>query len=453
MERDYTFLESTISLCNHCLKRIEGKIILKNNSIWLVKACKEHGKQSELLEEDAEYHLSKQMYDKPGNKIIPETKLKNGCPFDCGLCPEHEQHTCNAIIDITGKCDLMCPTCYASSGKGKHLSVDSINKMMDYFNKAEGGRGEILQLSGGEPTIHPEIIKIIRLAKEKNFRYVMLNTNGLKIANDEEFVRELSQFRGRFEIYLQFDGFKPETYDYLRGNKDLLKIKLKAIENLRKYKIPITLVCTIENGINDDEIGKIFDFAVNTLGIRGINFQPVTYFGRTRAKNENRLTLSGVIKRLIEQTKGAIKKNDLVPLPCDVNRIAVSYFYRDKSGFVPLTRYFKVKSYLPLIDNTFAFDAEKIIKDHKKDFLIKSCCSLSFLSSLKMIIPKNYNSMGDEERRAWWDEHSFRVSVVSFIDKFNFDVKSMKKECVHFITPDLKRIPFSSYNIFYRKDI
>jgi hypothetical protein len=277
----------------------------------------------------------------------------------------------------------------------------------------------------------------------------MLNTNGLRIANDEEFVRQLSEFRGRFEIYLQFDGFKEETYSYLRGNKELLKTKLKAIENLKKYKIPITLVCTLENGINDDEIGKIFEFAVNTSGIRGINFQPITYFGRVNEKNDHRLTLSGVISRLIEQTKGVIIKDDIVPLPCDVNRVAVSYFYRDKNGFVPLTRYLKVKSYLPLIDNTFAFDAEKIIKEN--NISIKGCCSLSFLGDLKRIIPKDYTKMNSEEKRGWWDNHSFRISIVSFIDKYNFDIKSMKKECVHFITPDLKRIPFSAYNLFYRE--
>ena len=148
MGKDYTFLESTKCLCNKCLKRIEGKIILKNNSIWLNKSCKEHGEQIELLEEDAEYHLSKLKYDKPGNKIIPETKVKKGCPFDCGLCNEHQQHSCNAIIDVTEKCDLCCPTCYASSGEGKDHDLKTIEEMMDYFQKVENNQAEILQISG-----------------------------------------------------------------------------------------------------------------------------------------------------------------------------------------------------------------------------------------------------------------------------------------------------------------
>jgi len=453
MQKDYTFLESTISLCNKCEKRIEAKIVRKNNSIYILKKCKVHGEQLELLEENAEYHLRKKQYDKPGNSIIPETKLEKGCPFDCGLCSEHEQHTCNALIDVTGKCDLCCPICYASSGKGKHLSLAKIEKMMDFFQLKESGKAEILQISGGEPTTHPEILKIIELAKSKNFRYLMLNTNGLRIAADEEFVKKLSEFRGRFEIYLQFDGFKESTYKHLRGRGDLLKTKLKAIENLKKYKIPVTLVATIEKGINEDELGKMFEFAINTPGIRGINFQPVTFFGRNNSvETQNRITLSGVIDRLEIQTSGALKKVDIVPLPCDVERVAVCYFYRDRKGFIPLTRHFDVKSYLPLIDNTFGFDAEKILKENKRKNPILSCCvNTSFLGGLARIIPRNYDSMAEEEKVEWWDNYSFRISVVSFLDKYNFDIKSMKKECVHFITPELKRIPFSSYNMFHRK--
>jgi len=272
----------------------------------------------------------------------------------------------------------------------------------------------------------------------------------LRIAQDISFVAELAAFRGRFEIYLQFDGFKDSTYANLRGREDLLSIKLKAIDNLRRYKIPITLVSTIKKDVNDDEIGKIFEFAVNTPGIRGITFQPVAFFGRSgEVSTINRVTLSGIIERLAKQTAGAVKKEDIVPLPCNVDRIAVSYFYKDKRGFEPLTRRLNVKSYLPLIDNTLAFDAEKLLKENKKELF--TCCCSSFLKDLGRFIPKNYLRMDDEQKRAYWDEHSFRITIVSFLDRFNFDMKSIKKECLHFITPDLKRVPFSSYNMLHRK--
>lgn len=447
------FLEDTYSLCNICEKVISAKLIIEQGKVFLLKECEKHGIQKELLEEDVEYHLRKKEYDKPGNKISPETTISRGCPLDCGLCPNHEQHTCNALIDITEKCDLRCPMCYASSGNGNNLPVKKIEEMMDFFQDRENGKAEILQISGGEPTMHPNILEIINISKKKDFRYVMLNTNGLRIAKDEEFVKKLSEFRGRFEIYLQFDGFKDTTYQFLRGNKNLLKTKLKSIENLIKYKIPITLVATIQKGINDDEIGKIFEFAVNTRGIRGINFQPVAFFGRTKnVDTGDRITLSGIINRLEKQTKGSIMRKDIVPLPCNIHRVGVSYFYRDEKGFFPLTRKLDVKNYLPIIDNTFAFDADKILED--KSNLIGCCsCFSKFFSDFGKLIPKDYKKLNDEDKRTWWDEHSFRLSIVSFIDKYNLDMASMKKECVHFITPDLKRIPFSSYNMFHRKKI
>ncbi len=448
-----SILEKTKCLCNECLKVIPGEIIEEDSSVFILKKCPIHGEQKCLLEEDANYHKIKKDFNKPGTITPAQTKSKFGCPFDCGLCEKHEQHSCNAIIDITEKCNLKCPVCYAKSGEGNDLPIKKIEEMMDFFQKSEGGKAEILQISGGEPTLHPDILKIISIAKEKNFRYVLLNTNGIKIAQDENFVKELSKFRGRFAIYLQFDGFKKSTYEYLRGDKNLLATKLKAIENLRKYKIPITLVTTVEKGINDDEIGKLFEFGVNTKGIRGINFQPITYFGRVKTeKITNRITLSGVINLLEKQTKGAVLKTDIVPLPCNVWRVGIGFFFKENKEFLPITRVVNVKSYLPLIDNTFAFDAEKLLKEKSKVGFIEGCCVCmrGLLSDLKKFVPENYNKMTKDEQIEYWDEHHFMVSISSFLDKYNFDEKSMKKECVHFITPEFKRIPFSSYNLFYR---
>lgn len=207
MDRDYIFHEFTTSLCPKCLKNVSAKIIFKNNKVFLKKYCKKHGEQEELLEEDIEYYKTKRNYDKPGTISKTQNKTKKGCPFDCGLCPVHDQHTCIGLIEVTNRCNLKCPTCYAKSGEGKDLSLKKISKMMDFMVKSEGGESEILQISGGEPTLHPEIIKIVELARTKKIKYVMLNTNGLRIAEEEDFVKELSKFKKRFEIYLQFDGF------------------------------------------------------------------------------------------------------------------------------------------------------------------------------------------------------------------------------------------------------
>lgn len=454
-QRHYIFHESTISLCSQCLCKIPAKIIIKDKSVYLLKNCLKHGEQLELLEEDAEYWLKRREYDKPGTKCRLQTKINKGCPFDCGLCPSHEQHTCIGLIEITNKCDLKCPVCYACSGEGEFLDVSKIETMMDFYQNSEYNKGEILQISGGEPTTHPKILEILKIAMSKKFSYVMLNTNGLRIANDEEFVRELSKFKskGGFEVYLQFDGFCRKAHKKIRGKEDILELKKKAISNLQKYKIPITLVVTVEEEVNDKEIGRIVEFGMKEDYIRGINFQPIAFFGRLDKHNlKNRATITGILKKIEKQTKGKLKKQDFIPLPCNVERVAITYLYKKDGEFFPITRNVKIKKYLPMIKNTFAFNTEGVFKQTAKSLLKGRVCQcLSFLNDFKSLIPINLNFKSKEDKIDYVNNNTFRISVTSFIDVYNFDIKSMQKECVHFITPDLKKIPFSAYNMFHRK--
>ena len=324
MDRDYIYYEYTNSLCNECLKVIPAKIVFKDNKVYLLKHCSEHCEQLELLEHDIEYFKHKRDFDKAGTVTKTQTEVKNGCPYDCGLCPNHDQHSCINLIEVTDKCNMCCNTCYASSGKGKDKDLKTIKKMIDFAAEAEGGRGEVLQVSGGEPTLHKDIIEIIEYAREK-FQYVMLNTNGIRIAEDLDFVKELSKFKGRFEIYLQFDSFDDDIYTKIRG-KSLKKIKEQAINNLKEYNIPITLVMTLERDLNDKEIGKVITYGIETSNIRGVNIQPVAYFGRKNGNidRKNRVTLTDTIRLIEEQTKKMIVKEDFVPLPCNVERVSLT---------------------------------------------------------------------------------------------------------------------------------
>jgi len=449
--RDYQFIESTVSLCPGCLKRLDAKIVQRGGSVYLLKHCAEHGEQEELLEEDAAYYLNRLSYDKPGTISKTQTERKDNCPFDCGLCPEHDQHTCIGLIEVTPNCELKCPVCYAGSGAGGDcLPLEKIGEMIEFFRDSEYGNAEILQLSGGEPTTHPQIIDIIKLARTK-VKYVFLNTNGLRLAEDEKFAEELGQFHGGFEIYLQFDGFEGKTHERLRG-RDLSEIKKKAIANLAKYKVPVTLVTTVAKGVNDGELGRIVEFGINAGNIRGINFQPVALWGRLEnVDKKERLTITGIIGLLEKQTKGMLKKSDFIPLPCDVDRVALTYLYRSGGGFIPLIRDLDIKAYLPVIRNTFKFDPEDFMKDLAKNALTGGgCCGIDLLNNFKKIIPGDYLLKSERGKVEYVSENIFRISVTSFVDAHNFDMKAMKKECVHVITPDLKKIPFSAYNMLYR---
>ncbi len=450
MNRDYIYYEYTNTLCNECLKVIPGKIVFKDNKVYIIKNCPKHGEQWELLEHDVEYYKHKRDFDKAGTIAETQTEIKNGCPYDCGICPNHDQHSCITLVEVTDKCNMCCNTCYASSGKGKDKDLKTIKKLIDFAAKAEGGQGEVLQLSGGEPTLHKDIIEIIKYAREK-FQYVMLNTNGIRIAEDEDFVKELSQFVGKFEIYLQFDTFNDEVYKTIRG-RELKKLKEQAINNLKKYNIPITLVMTVERDLNDSEIGKIITYGLETENIRGVNIQPVAYFGRKEGNNnrEDRVTMTNVIQLIEQQTKKMLIKEDFIPLPCNVERVSLTYLYKTNKGFIPITRNNGIKNYLPYVNNTFTFKIEDALTNGK-DIIFGCCCNpLNFLKDFKKFVPKGFMKWDIQKRSEYVSNNTFRITVTSFIDRYNFDMKSMQKECVHIITEDLKRIPFSSYNMIYR---
>ncbi len=453
--RDYTYHEATVCLCPNCLAVLPGKIILQNDKAYLLRHCPECGQQIDLLEEYLPYWLQRRKYDKPGNRILTQTKSEKGCPFDCGLCPQHEQHSCIGIIEVADGCDLGCPVCYASSRKeGGFLSVEKVLEMARFFVEAEGGKAEIVQISGGEPAMHPDILDIISRIKELKVNYVMLNTNGLRIAREPSFAMALGEIArdGGFEVYLQFDGFSEKACEVLRG-RNLIDEKMQAIRNLQEAHVPMSLVMTVARGVNEAEIRDVIDFAMSQRFIRGVNIQPVCYSGRlANVERINRVTLSGVIENIYSSMPGVFKQGDILPLPCNVERVAVSFLFKDTRGNLSsIADMVDVADYLDDIDNTFAFDLDGILK---KGFAC-SCCgpkiSEGFLKKAFSFLPKDFLIWPKAKKIGYVNEHIFRLTITFFLDRYNFDIKSAQKECVHIITPDLKRIPFSMYNMLYRE--
>ncbi|MBI3982039.1 MAG: radical SAM protein, partial [Gemmatimonadetes bacterium] len=207
----YVFYGQTTSLCDVCLALVPAKIVIEGQNVFYLKRCRTHGMQKALISTDAAYYRLCHDYLKPGDRpLAPQTRTEFGCPFDCGLCPDHEQHSCLALIDVNEACNLTCPVCFADSSPARsfHRPLPEIEAMMDALVRSEG-EPDLLQISGGEPTLHPQILDILRLAKARPIRHLMLNTNGIRIAREPEFVAELAQFKPGFEIYLQFDSLKP----------------------------------------------------------------------------------------------------------------------------------------------------------------------------------------------------------------------------------------------------
>jgi 7,8-dihydro-6-hydroxymethylpterin dimethyltransferase len=449
-ERPYTYYDFTLSLCPHCLKRVDAKIIFENDNVFMLKNCSEHGFQKVLIATDVEYYKNIRNYNKPSEMPLQfNTKTHYGCPYDCGLCVDHEQHGCLTIVEVTDRCNLSCPTCYAMSSPsyGRHRSLEEIEKMLDII-VANEGEPDVVQISGGEPTIHPEFFEILDIAKKKPIKHLMVNTNGIRIAKDFEFTKRLASYMPDFEIYLQFDSFKPDALATLRG-KDLTEVRKKALEHLNQLNLSTTLVVTLQKGLNDDEIGEIIEFALKQPCVRGVTFQPTQVAGRTENFNPatDRITLTDVRKKILEQTS-VFNANDIIPVPCNPDALAMGYALKLNGQVFPMTRYVDPAHLLNNSRNTIVYEQDEALHqqmlkifstgisvDRVEENMNQLLCCLPEIHAPGL----SYNNL-------------FRIIIMRFIDAYDFDVRAIKKSCVHIVHKDGRVIPFETMNLFYRDE-
>ena len=297
----------TMSLCPVCLAKIlAGKIIGEDGNIYLEKRCWEHGSfQTLIWEGSLDSYLAWGAED-AGGKVTPvrATAPERGCPYDCGLCQNHERDGCCVLLELTNRCNLRCPVCFAGAGDQppRDLPLEQIAGQYDLL--LERGGPFNIQLSGGEPTLRDDLPQIIALGKAKGFTFFQLNTNGLRLAREPDYAQILAQ-AGVSAVFLQFDGLEERIYRTLRG-AELLDEKLAALENCRLAGLPVVLVPTVAPGVNDHALGEILQFALaHAPHVRGVHIQPISYFGRCALKApEKRLTIPGVLHRIEEQTQG-----------------------------------------------------------------------------------------------------------------------------------------------------
>lgn len=448
--RPYLFYALTNSLCSKCLNKVEAKIIFENDNVYLVKHCPTHGREQVLIADDIEYYKQSQAFIKPGDMPLRfNTPIKHGCPYDCGLCPDHEQHSCLTLVELTDRCNLTCPICYADSGSEhqQHRSLELINQMLDAI-VANEGEPQIVQLSGGEPTIHPEFFQVMDLVKTKPIKHLMINTNGIRIAKEREFCDRLSQYMPGIEVYLQFDSFEAAALKELRG-VDLRSVREQAIVHLNEFNISTTLVVTLKKGLNDHEIGKIIDYALQQKCVRGVTFQPIQVAGRLEGFNpkRDRYTLTEVRRSILEQCSH-FKPQDILPVPCHPDSLAMAYALKVKGQVIPLTRLFDSQSYVDMMPNSVLYEQNSELKSRIFDLFSTSHSPESSAVSLKQLLCC-LPMLPAPEGISY--ENIFRILIVQFLDPFNFDVRSVKRSCIHIVHPDGRIIPFDTFNLFYRE--
>ncbi|MCB0647868.1 MAG: radical SAM protein [Saprospiraceae bacterium] len=448
--RKYTYYDYTISLCPECLKRIDAKIVFEDENVYMLKRCPEHGSSKVLIADDIDYYKNIRNYNKPSETPYRfNTKTHFGCPYDCGLCPDHEQHSCLTIVEITDRCNLTCPTCYAGSSPhyGRHRTLEEVKIMLDTIVENEK-EPDVVQISGGEPTLHPQFFEILDYAKSLPIKHLMLNTNGFEIAKDPAFAEKLKTYTPDFEIYLQFDSFKEEALIALRG-ANLRKIREKAIENLNRVNLSTTLVVTLQKGLNDDEIGEIISYGLQQQCVRGVTFQPTQIAGRLENfdTNANRITLTEVRRKILEQSP-IFKPDDLIPVPCNPDALVMGYVLKLDGNYLPLTRYINPADLLDNSKNTIVYEQDKDL--HNRMFEIFSTGTSTDQASTKLNSLLCCLPFVEAPQLSY--DNLFRIIIMQFIDAHNFDVRAIKKSCVHIVNKDNKIIPFETMNLFYRDD-
>lgn len=444
----YLFLGQTTSLCETCLAVVPAKVIAEDGCVFYLKRCREHGVQKTLIADDIGYWKSQRDWLKPGDRpLAPQTRTDHGCPYDCGLCPDHEQHSCLAIIEVNDACNLSCPVCFAESSVARtgQRSLAEIEAMLDTLVASEG-EPDLVQFSGGEPTLHPQLFEILAAAKARPIRHLMINTNGLRLAREAGFAERLAAFGPGFEVYLQFDSLRREALMDLPG-ADLSKVRLQALEALERANLSTTLVCTVKKGVNDADIPDIVRFALKWRCVRGVVFQPIQDAGRNEGfdPKANRIVLTEIRRRIAEA--GVFALEDLIPLPCNPDQICIGYGLRQGERVSPVTSLLPRDLFVAATPNTVTFEAYPELQQRVFDLLSLSTAqgdTSDKLASLLCCLPEAAvpQDLGYE--------HTFRVVISQFLDRYNFDLGTVKRSCVHFVQPDGQIIPFDTYNTFYR---
>ena len=448
--RPYLFYDTTSSVCSTCLHPVEAKILFKDGAVYMDKWCPVHGTERVLISDDVDYYrLGREVFVKAPE--MPQTfnsAMVHGCPYDCGLCPDHMQHSCLSVVEINEHCNLNCPICYADSGthRTEHRSLEEVCRMLDAV-VANEGEPDVVQLSGGEPTLHPHFFEILDEARKRPIKHLMVNTNGVRIAQDAEFVARLASYGPhRLEIYLQFDSLRAEALKTLRG-ADLTRIRQQALSRLNEAGLSTTLVVTVQRGVNDHELGDIIRHGLAQPCVRGVTFQPVQEAGRTQGFGaQHRLTVSEVRRRIVAQSQ-IFSLDDIVPVPCNPDTLAMAYAFKQGDQVTPLTRHVSPQALVQGAANTVMFERTAMAQDLAFQLFATNHSPESqanCLSELMCCLPQV------SAPQAFTYDNVFRVLIVQFMDATNLDIRALKKSCIHFATPEGQLIPFEAYNLFYR---
>ena len=427
----------TTSLCPVCLRRVAARREFDGADGYVVKTCPEHGEFRTRFWHGPPAVSGWNRPKKPGSPPPQLTESRLGCPYDCGLCPEHGQGTCTALFEITGRCNLACPVCFATAGETPPPDP-TLAALAERFERIFATTGPVnVQLSGGEPTVREDLPDVVAACRKAGFSFVQLNTNGLALARDPGLAQRLAE-AGLVSVFLQFDG-NDDACRVLRG-APLLATKLAAIDACVAAKIGVVLVPTVAPGVNDNQLGDIVRLArAKAPGVRGVHFQPVSSFGRYpwSAGPAERVTLPDLMRGLEAQTNGMIKAAHFHPPGCEHSLCSFSqpYILEGEAGLAPAPSSSQsCCTPMPIAADEGARKA--------RNFVARQWAAPS-------APPKKSGPMNDFDRflADAATARRFTVSAMAFQDAWTLDLDRVRGCCIHVATPDNRLVPFCMYNL------
>ncbi|MCH9687956.1 MAG: radical SAM protein [Deltaproteobacteria bacterium] len=449
-------IKGTRSLCPHCLESIDAEVFERDGGVWMDKHCPEHGRFCALLSSDAAHYYI----------ADPAVQALGSCCGPSRHCGDAvANHSCNMLIEITSRCNLTCPTCYADSSPTRtdQMTLERFDVLLDDLLAKGKGDADLIQLSGGEPTIHPQMFEMLDLALRKGFQRVYINTNGIRLARPA-FAERLASYGKAVSVYLQLDGLRPRTLRVLRGREDLVGAKLEALDQCERLGIDCVPVVTLTPGVNDDELGTLLRLAADRpRSVRKVMIQPAMYSGRyDNPRLVHRMTVADVAKAVAAQTDGLFTEADFSPIPCsDPNCFSMALALRAGQGLdalVPVSRYFPryarwaepaVQDVIGRVTDTFDDPSalREVIDWVMRGEALTGLDDAQMDALLDRIVALQASAPA-EDAGPW--QGLFAIGIKPFMDAYTYDQDRIDKCCVHIIASDGQPVSFCEYNARHR---
>jgi len=456
----------TRALCPTCRRLVDAARVVRDGKVYARKQCPDHGPSEALLSGDAGWFTASLGCARPGTvPLAHSTVAAQGCPDDCGLCPDHEQHSCLPIVEITNRCDLECPICLVHNRDGADMTVEAFGRILDGLVEKEGVL-ETINLSGGEPTLHPRLLELLDMAVARpEISRVSISTHGLRLATEPALCEELAR-RGVY-VNLQLDCLDAAAIATLRGRGDHLAAKRRALRNLEHAGTRTTLVATVAKGVNDGHVGDCVGLLLERDFILSLMFQPAAYTGAGGSSFRPHdpldvMTIPDVVGAIADQSGGRLRRDDFLPLPCShPSCFGLTYLLRTGDGWVPFPRFLEMDRYLGLLTNRGTIrpddELESALRDSMDELWTSSAQvpdGQKILRTLRRALLQMYpedQAVELSERLRIGEGLVKTIFIHAFMDEHTFELERIKKCCTHYALPDGRLMPSCAYNMFYRE--